>query len=150
MKMMVAVMILASLPVTAAKNNVAYPNGKLAEVVVEKANIRSFPEAIRPKLTKGKKTFSDYGYVTQKIDDREAVVRAPQGGSEIALSVLEQSQAGLYVCVSGKTQDQNSARIQRVYLLKTNSADGLLKGREASKEFDACPVLGGAGESSGG
>ena len=149
MKMMVAVMILASVPAV-AKNNVAYPNGKLAEFVVEKADVRSFPEAIRPTPAKGKKTLSDYGYVTQKIDDREAVVRAPQGSSEIALSVLEQSQAGLYVCVSGKAHDQKGAQIQRVYLLKANSADGLLKGREASKEFDGCPVLGGAGETSGG
>jgi hypothetical protein len=78
------------------------------------------------------------------------VVRAPQGSSEIALTVLEQSQAGLYVCVSGKAQGQNAGRIQQVYLLKTNSSDGLLKGREASKEFDGCPVLGAAAESSGG
>ena len=150
MKMMVAVMILASVPAAVGKNNVAYPSGKLAEFVVEKVDVRSLPAAIRPKLLKGKKTLSDYGYVTQKIDDREAVVRAPQGSSEIALNVLEQSQAGLYVCVSGKGAAQSGGRIQRVYLLKANSADGLLKGREASKEFDGCPVLGGAEQTSGG
>lgn len=150
MKMMVAVMILASMPAVAAKNNVAYPSGKLAEFVVEKADVRSFPEAIRPKLIKGKKTLSDYGYVTQQIDDREAVLRAPQGSSEIALNVLEENRSGLYVCVSGKAQDKNGERIQQVYLLKTNGGDGLLKGREASKEFDGCPVLGGADETSGG
>jgi hypothetical protein len=77
------------------------------------------------------------------------VVRAPEGSSEIALNVLEEGWSGLYVCVSGKSQDQHGGRIQRVYLLKANSADGLLKGREASKEFDGCPVLGG-GETSGG
>ena len=149
MKMMAAVMILACVPVAVAKNNAVYPNGKLAEFVVAKVDVTSFPAAIRPKPTKGKKTFSDYGYVTERIDDREAVVRAPQGSSEIALSVLEESQSGLYVCVSGKTQGQNGGQIQRVYLLKANGADGLLKGREASKEFDACPVSGGEGTSGG-
>ena len=75
MKMMVGVMILACVPVALAKNNSVYPDGKLAEFVVAKLDVTSLPAAIRPKPTKGKKTFSDYGYVTQKIDDREAVVR---------------------------------------------------------------------------
>jgi hypothetical protein len=150
MKMMVGMMILACVPVAVAKTNTAYPSGKLAEFVVEKLDVTSFPSAIRPKLTKGKKTLGDYGYITQKIDEREAVVRAPQGSSEIALSVLEESPAGIYVCVSGKTDGKKDSRIQRVYLLKTKNADGLLKGREASKEFDGCPVVGGGGEVSGG
>jgi hypothetical protein len=51
--------------------------------------------------------------------------------------------------VSGKAQDQSS-RIQRVFLLKAKNADGLLKGREASKEFEGCPVVGGTAEASGG
>ena len=56
MKMMVAVMILASVPAAVGKNNVAYPSGKLAEFVVEKVDVRSLPAAIQPKLVKGKKT----------------------------------------------------------------------------------------------
>ena len=55
MKMMVAVMILASMPATAGKNNVAYPSGKLAEFVVEKVNVRSLPEAIQSEASQGKK-----------------------------------------------------------------------------------------------
>jgi hypothetical protein len=148
MKLMVAVMILASVPV-GAKNNVTYPNGNLAEFVVEKADVRSFPEAIRPKPAKGKKTFSDYGYLTQQIDEREAIVKAPEGSSQIAINVLEESQAGIYVCVSGEAQDRSGGRIQRVYLLKQKNADGLLKGREASKKFDGCPVIGGEVEGEG-
>ncbi|HEY0702430.1 MAG TPA: hypothetical protein VGD60_06660 [Candidatus Acidoferrales bacterium] len=150
MKMMAAVLILASVPAALAGNNTAYPNGKIAEFVVAKLDVTSFPSAIRPKVTKGKKTLGDYGYSTVQIDEREAVVKAPQGSGEIALNVLEENASGLYVCVSGKAQDRSGERIQRVYLLKANGADGLLKGREASKEFDACPVIGGQDEASGG
>jgi hypothetical protein len=150
MKMTLGVLILSFVPVAIAGTHATYPNEKLAEFVVAKADVTSFPSAIRPKPAKGKKTFSDYGYVTQTIDDRQAIVKAPQGSSQIALNVLEESQAGIYVCVSGKGQDQTGGRIQRVYLLREKNSDGLLKGREASKEFDGCPVIGGAGEGSGG
>jgi hypothetical protein len=150
MKMMLGVMILACVPGAVAETHYAYPNEKLAEFVVEKLDVTSFPSAIRPKLAKGKKTLGDYGYVTQTIGDKEAVVKAPQGSSQIAINVLEESQAGIYVCVSGKAQGQGAERIQRVYLLRDKKSDGLLKGREASKEFDGCPVIGGGGETSGG
>ena len=133
MKIMAGIMILACVPAAVAKANTVYPEGKLAEFVIEKMDVASFPSAIRPKLTKGKKTLGDYGYVTQKIDGREAVARAAQGSSEIALSVLEENQAGIYVCVSGKPKDWTTAASERVYLLKAKNADGLLKGREASK-----------------
>jgi hypothetical protein len=150
MKMTFGLLILACVPVAIAGTHSAAPNGKLAEFVVEKVDVTSFPAAIRSKAEKGKKTFSDYGYVTQQIDEREAIVKAPQGSSQIAINVLEESQAGIYVCVSGTAQGRSGGQIQRVYLLKEKNADGLLKGREASKEFNGCPVIGGAGEESGG
>jgi hypothetical protein len=150
MKMTFGVLILACVPVAIAGTHSVSPNGKLAEFVVEKLDVTSFPSAIRPKPAKGKKTFSDYGYVTQKIDDREAMVKAPQGSSQIAINILEESQSGIYVCVSGNAEGQSGGRIQRVYLLREKNADGLLKGREASKEFEGCPVIGGGGEESGG
>jgi hypothetical protein len=149
MKMMLGIMMLACVPVAVAETHYVYPNEKLAEFVVEKLDVTSFPSAIRPKLAKGKKTFGDYGYVAQTIGDKEAVIKAPQGSSQIAINILEESQSGIYVCVSGKTQGQSS-RIQRVFLLKAKNADGLLKGREASKEFEGCPVVGGTAEASAG
>jgi hypothetical protein len=149
MKMMLGIMMLACVPVAVAETHYVYPNEKLAEFVVEKLDVTSFPSAIRPKLAKGKKTFGDYGYVAQTIGDKEAVIKAPQGGSQIAINILEENQSGIYVCVSGKTQGQSS-HIQRVFLLKAKNADGLLKGREASKEFEGCPVVGGTAEASGG
>jgi len=150
MKMTFGLLILACVPVAVAGTHSISPNGKIAEFVVEKLDVTSFPSAIRPKAAKGKKTFSDYGYVTQQIDEREAIVKAPEGSSQIAINVLEESQAGIYVCVSGKAQNRSGKQIQRVYLLKEKNADGLLKGREASKEFDGCPVIGGEGETYGG
>jgi hypothetical protein len=142
MKMMLGVMILACVPVAIAETHYAYPDEKLAEFVVEKLDVTSFPFAIRPKLTKGKKTFGDYGYVAQTVGDKEAVVKGPQGSSQIAINVLEESEAGIYVCVSGKAHGQGAEHLQRVYLLREKNSDGLLKGREASKEFDGCPVIG--------
>jgi hypothetical protein len=57
---------------------------------------------------------------------------------------LEQNKSGIYVCLNGQAQKQSGSQIQRVFLLKLKNGNGLLKGRESWKEFDSCPVIGGA------
>ena len=149
MKVMCGVLLLVWMPLTVAKSESAYPKEKVAEFVVQKLDVTSMPLAIRPKKEKGKKTFGDYGYVTRKLDDNEAQVEAPQGRSEITVSVLEENKSGIYVCFNGETQKQGDSQIQRVFLLTVKNGDGLLKGRESWKEFDSCPVIGGSdGEAS--
>jgi hypothetical protein len=37
-----------------------------------------------------------------------------------------------------------SGVFQRVFLLTLKNGDGLLKGRESSKEFDSCPAIDGS------
>src|SRR6267154_1810102 len=144
MKSMCGVLLLVWMPVAAAKSEKAYPKAKVAEFVVQKLDATSLPLAIRPKRGKGKKTFADYGYLTQTLDDKEALVEAPQGGSQITISVLEENRSGIYVCFNGEAQKQGSSQIQRVFLLTVKTGDGLLKGRESWKEFESCPVIGGA------
>jgi hypothetical protein len=146
MKAMPGIFLLLCMPLAAATSDKAYPSEKLAEFIVEKLDVTSMPSAIQPKREKGKKTFGDYGYVTRKLDDNEALIEAPQGRSQITISVLEQNKTGIYVCLNGQAEKQNSRRIQRVFLLKLKNGSGLLKGRESWKEFQGCPVIGG-GES---
>ena len=148
MKVKLGVLILACAPLAVAATHYSYPTENVGQFVVEKLDVTSFPSTIRPKPAKGKKTFGDYGYLTQKVDDKEAILTAPENSSQIALSILEESQSGIYVCVRGKAPGQSSALVQRVYLLRAANGGGLLKGREASKEFEGCPVVGGTGESS--
>jgi hypothetical protein len=155
MKLLCGVMALACVPVALAGNNVPYPKEKVAEFVVEKLDVTTLPSAIRPTRVKGKKTFGDYGYVTRQLDEKEALVEAAPGGSQINIRILEQKASGIYVCVEGPGQDASSEHIQRVFLLKLKNANGLLKGRESWKGFDGCPVIGGvepnsAADSSGG
>jgi hypothetical protein len=144
MKVMSGVFLLMCMPLAAAKSDKAYPKEKLAEFVVGKLDVTSIPSAIGPKQVKGKKTFGDYGYATLKLDDKEALVETPQGHSQIAITILEENKSGIYVCLSGRGQKQSSSQIQRVFLLKMKNGNGLLKGRESWKEFDSCPVIGGA------
>jgi len=144
MKVICGVLLLAWMPLAVAKSEKAYPKEKVAEFVVEKLDVTSMPAAIRLKREKGKKTFGDYGYVTRKLDDKEAQVEAPQGHSQITISVLEENKSGIYVCFNGETQKQGSSQIQRVFLLTVKTGDGLLKGRESWKEFESCPVIRGS------
>ena len=147
MKAMSGMLLLAWMPLTVAQTNVDYPKERRAEFVVEKLDVTSLTSAILPKREKGKKTFGDYGYVPRKLDENIALVEEPQSRSQISISILEENKSGIYVCLSGQAQAQNSARIQRVFLLKRKNGDGLLKGRESWREFDSCPVIGGADDS---
>jgi hypothetical protein len=143
MKLLCGVIVLACVPLARAKNDADYPKEKLPEFLVEKLDVTTFPSRIRPKPEKGKKTFGDYGYTTRKVDEKEALVEAPHGGSEITIRVLEQSGSGIYVCVDSQGQNTNNGRIQQVRLLMRKNANGLLKSKESWKEFDGCPVIGG-------
>jgi len=144
MKVMSGLFLLVCMPLAVAKSDEAYPKEKIAEFVVEKLDVTSIPPAIRPKQEKGKKTFGDYGYVTRKLDEKEALVESPQGRSQITVNILEENKSGIYVCLNGRTEKQGSRQVQRVFLLKLKNGNGLLKGRESWKEFASCPMIGGA------
>ena len=142
MKLFCGVVALAWVPMALAGSNVPYPKEKVAEFVVKKLDVTTLPSEIRPKPEKRKKTFDDYGYVTRQLDEKEALVEATPGGLQINIRILEQEASGIYVCVRGPGKDVIKGQIQRVFLLKLKNTNGLLKGRESSKEFDGCPVFG--------
>jgi hypothetical protein len=142
MRLLCGVMALVCVPMSVAGNNVAYPTEKVAEFVVEKLDIMVLPSTLRPRSEKRKKTFAEYGYVTRQLSEKEALVEATPGGSQINIRILEQEASGIYVCVGGPGKDASNGQIQRVFLLRLKHANGLLKGRESSKEFAGCPVIG--------
>ena len=144
MKLLCGVLALACGSMALASKNAHYPKEHMAEFVVEKLNVTTLPSTIRPKPEKKKKTFGDYGYVTRRLDDKEALVEATPGGAQINIRILEQKAFGIYVCVNGQAQKQSGSQIQRVFVLKLKNGNGLLKGRESWKEFESCPVIGGA------
>jgi hypothetical protein len=146
MKLLYGALVLACAPLLLVGNDAVYPTEKIAAFVFEKADVTSFPAAIRPKTFKGKKTFGDYGYVAREVDEKKALLDSPQGALKISIEVLETQKSGIFVCVNSQASGKSSAKFQRVLLLKLK--DGLLKGRETWKEFDACPVIGGDQDSS--
>jgi hypothetical protein len=150
MKIFCGVMILASASVALARNSApAYPTAKVAEFVVEKLDATTIPYEMRPKKEKGKKTFSDYGYATRQVDEKEALVEGT-AGRRVAIRVLAQEDDGIYVCIDGTAKNASDGRIQRVLLLRWKGPDGLLKGRESSKDFNSCQVIGGLDDGSAG
>jgi len=149
MKVMSGVFLLICVPLAVAKGDAAYPKEKIAEFVVEKLDVTSIPAAIAPKHEKSKKTFGDYGYITRKVDDNEAVVEAPQGQSKLEISILEENKSGIYACFNAQPLQKSGSQIQRVVLLRLKDDNRLLKGRESWKEFDSCPVIGGTDSGAG-
>ena len=147
-KVLLAIVALAYAPLVVAGNEAAYPKENVAAFVVEKLDLTSLPSALRPKKEKGKKTFADYGFTVQTVDENEAVIEAAGGVRRLAIKVLDQKSSGIYVCVAEPGENGGSTKTQSVILLKRKDANALLKGRESRREFAACPVVGGSDSTS--
>jgi hypothetical protein len=147
-KLLLAVVALSYTPLVVAGDEAAYPKENVAAFVVEKLDLTSLPSAFRPKKEKGKKTFADYGFRAQTVNQNEAVIEAAGGVRRLAIKVLEQKPPGLYVCVAEPGENGSQAKTQSVILLKRKDSNALLRGHESFREFAACPVIGGSDSSS--
>jgi hypothetical protein len=134
-------------PQTVAGDKDVYPKERVAEFILEKLDVTSLPAAIRPRKEKGKKTFADYGFTAQEVDERETIIQAGGGTRKLSIRVLDQRPSGIYVCITEPGQIAGQATMQSVVLLKRNDPNTLLKGRESWREFAACPVVGAAEKS---
>jgi hypothetical protein len=143
-KVLLAVVALSYAPLAAAGNKAKYPNEKVADFVIEKLDVTSLPSTFRPKKEKGKKTFADYGFTAQTVDENEAVIEAAGGVERLVIKILDQNSSGIYVCVAEPGEEGGQAKTQSVLVLKTNDPSKLLKGHESFREFAACPVIGGS------
>ena len=141
-KVLLAIMALSYVPVAVGGQDAAYPSEKVAEFVVAKLDVTSLPFAFRPKKEKGKKTFADYGFTAQGMNEVEIIIQAAGGMKKLSIKVLDQRSSGIYVCITEPGQIAGQAKMQSVVLLKRNDPNTLLKGRESWREFDACPVVG--------
>lgn len=148
MKVKVAILALACAPLALAAGKAGYPTNNVAQFVVEKLDVTSLKPVLHVKKGKGKKTFADYGYTTKEINENEALVES--GGQDLRLTVLEQTQKGIYVCVSEPGENGGPAKEQSVALMKWKDAGTLLRGRVTWKEFAACPVIGGKSDETSG
>jgi len=147
-KLVLALAVLSYAPLVVAGDEAAYPKENVAAFVVEKLDLTSLPSAFRPKKEKGKKTFADYGFRAQTVNQNEAVIEAAGGMKRLAIKVLEQKPSGIYVCVVEPGENGSPAKTQSVILLKRKDSNALLKGRESFREFPECPVIGGSDSSS--
>ncbi len=143
-KVLLAVVALSYAPLAVAGDEAAYPKEKVAAFVVEKLDLTSLPSAFRPKKEKGKKTFADYGFTAQRMDENEAIIEAAGGVRRFAIKVLGQKSTGIHVCVAEPGENGGETKTQSVVLLKRKNSNALLKGRESFREFAACPVIGGS------
>jgi hypothetical protein len=143
-QVLLAVVALSYAQLAVAGEKAAYPKEKVAAFVIEKLDLTSLPSTIRPKKEKGKKTFADYGFTVHRVDENQAFIEAADGVRKLAIQVLDQKSSGIYVCVAQPGDNGGQPKTQSVVLLKRKDANALLKARESSREFPACPVVGGS------
>jgi hypothetical protein len=146
-KVVLGLAALSYAPLTVAGDKDLYPKERVTAFIVEKLDVTSLPAALRPKKEKGKKTFADYGFSAQEVDERETIVQAAGGPRKLSIKVLDQRSSGIYVCITEPGEIAGQAKMQSVVLLKRNDPNTLLKGRESWREFAACPVVGAAEKS---
>src|SRR6267143_2745307 len=128
-KAVLAIVVLSYAPLGVAGNKAEYPNVKVAEFVIEKLDVTSLPSTFRPKKEKGKKSFADYGFMAQTMDENEAVMEAQGGVRRLAIKILAQKTSGIYVCLAEPAENDGKPKNQSVLLLvKRNDPSVLLKG----------------------
>jgi hypothetical protein len=143
MKLILTWSAMVYVPSGIASGNGAYPKEKVAAFVLEQLDITSLPSLYRPKKEKGKKTFADYGYKVQRLEENEALIAPSDSAPTLSVKILQESAKEIYACVSVPAQEESNPKVQRVMLLKRKNSNGLLKGRESWREFSACPAIGG-------
>jgi len=143
-KVVLPLAALSYAPPTVAGDKDVYPKERVAEFIVEKLDLTSLPAALRPKKEKGKKTFAEYGFTAQGMDEAGTIIQAAGGTRKLSIKVLDQRSSGIYVCITEPGQIAGQAKMQTVVLLRRNDPNVLLKGHESWREFAACPVVGAA------
>jgi len=143
-KVLLALVALSYSPFVVAGNEASYPKEKVAAFVVQKLDLTSLPSEFRPKKEKGKKTLADYGFTAQRTDENEAIVEAASGMRRLTIKVLDEKGSGIYVCVMERGENRGEPKAQSVVLLKRKNPNTLLKVHESSREFAACPAIGGS------
>lgn len=146
-KVALVLAILSGAPFAAVGNSALYPSERVTEFVVDKLDLTSLPAEFRPRKEKGKKTFADYGFTSQKLKESDAVLQRSGNDTRLSVKILEQKASGIFVCVSEADHPEGAAKMQRVLFVKRKSADDLLKARESFRDFAGCPDI-GEGESS--
>jgi hypothetical protein len=118
MKLIFVAAVLSCAPLAIAGDKAAYPRENVAQFVLERLDVTSLPSAFRPKKEKAKKTFADYGFSSQKVDENHAIIEAAGGTKRLVIKVLDQTSKGIYVCFAHLGQNGGEAKTQRVVLLK--------------------------------
>jgi len=142
MKTLSAAVALACLPGFVSAKNVPCPTENVAAFVVERLDVTTLPEAIRPKRLKGKKTLAEYGFVPSHLEEREAQLTAAQGDLQISITILDQNSAAIFACVQVHGTGANGD-FQRAIRIAGKNAGSLLKSRESFRDFAGCPDVGG-------
>lgn len=93
--------------------------------MVAKLDVNSLPSVFRPKKEKGKRTFTDYGFTAQRVEESEAIVEASGAARTLAIKVLDRRSSGIYVCVAEMGQNGSEPKTQTVVLLKRKDPNEL-------------------------
>src|SRR5258708_10182125 len=97
-KILLGLIPLSCAPLVMSSNKAGYPSENVATFVVDKLDLTSLPSAFRPKKEKGKKTFADYGFQSQVVDENNVRLTAAGGVRSLTITVLEHNSDGIYVC----------------------------------------------------
>src|SRR5258708_8726494 len=108
-KGVLALAALSCAPLTVAGDKDAYRKERVAEFIVEKLDVTSLPAALRPKKEKGKKTFADYGFTAQGMDETETIIQAAGGTRKLSIKSFYTRSPRILVCATAPGQNSPQA-----------------------------------------
>src|SRR5215468_7842316 len=120
-KVVLGIAALSCAPFPTMGNSALYPTERVTEFVIEKLDLTSLPAPFDLHKEKGKKTFADYHFTTQKLEDSAVALQTSGGEAALSLKILDQQPSGIFVCVSEAKQPGGAAKTQRVLFVKRKS-----------------------------
>ncbi len=139
---MIPLVILLNFVLTPAGDTASlYPKEHLAQFVTEKLDLTAFPSSIGPRRTKGRYTYKDYGFVARKLTEKEAVLEEEDGSWRFRVSILERTDAGIFICLEDQALNGGSYHTQSVLFLDRSDEQSLLKGHATKMTFKDCPAF---------
>jgi hypothetical protein len=116
-----------------------YPKENLAQFVIERLDVTSFPSSLGPRRVTGKTSFEDYGIVPRRVEGLEAVVEEQNGGWIFRIKVLRRTASGIFVCLEDRAGNGGTYHTQQVLWLTRSNSTSLLRGEESTASFKDCP-----------
>jgi hypothetical protein len=116
-----------------------YPTRNLAQFVIDKLDLTSFPSSIGPRRAEGKASFQDYGAFPRKVSEDEADLALKDESWWYRIAILKRTDSDIFACFEDRATYPARYHTQNVLWLLRPDSQSMLNAEISKIAFDDCP-----------